>query len=77
MTDRDIKAHLENIYNVEASPDLISRVTSAAIDEVREWQSRPLEKPYAIACLDALGVKGKTGREKLPKERICGPGGQF
>ena len=48
MTDRDIKAHLEKIYNVEVSPDLISRVTNAVVDEVREWQNRPLEKSYAI-----------------------------
>ena len=55
MTERDIKAHLEQIYNVEVSPDLISRV----MDEVREWQSRPLEKSYAIVYLDALRVKGQ------------------
>jgi len=60
MTDRDIKAHLEKIYNVEVSPDLISRVTDAVIDEVREWQARPLEKSYAIVYLDAMRVKGKT-----------------
>ena len=60
MSDRDIKAHLEKIYNVEVSPDLISRVTNAVIDEVREWQNRPLEKSYAIVYLDALRVKGKT-----------------
>jgi transposase-like protein len=59
MTDRDIKAHLEKIYNVEVSPDLISRVTNAVLDEVREWQSRPLEKSYAIVYLDALKVKGR------------------
>ena len=37
MTDRDIKPHLEKIYNVEVSPDLISRVTNAVLEEVREW----------------------------------------
>jgi len=59
MTDRDIKAHLEKIYNVEVSPDLISRVTNAVLEEVKEWQNRPLEKSYAIVYLDALRVKGK------------------
>jgi putative transposase len=59
MTDRDIKAHLEKIYNVEVSPDLISRVTNAVLEEVKEWQNRPLEKSYAIVYLDALVVKGK------------------
>jgi transposase-like protein len=60
MTDRDIKSHLEKIYNVEVSPDLISRVTNAVLEDVREWQNRPLEKSYAIVYLDALRVKGKT-----------------
>ena len=59
MTDRDIKAHLEKIYNVEVSPDLISRVTNAVLEEVKEWQNRPLEKSYAILYLDALRIKGK------------------
>jgi transposase-like protein len=76
MTDRDIKAHLEKIYNVEVSPDLINRVTNAVLDEVREWQNRPLEKSYAIVYLDALRVKGKR-REKLPEERLYSSGGQF
>jgi transposase-like protein len=59
MTDRDIKSHLEEIYNVEVSPDLISRVTNAVLDEVREWQNRPLDKSYAIMYLDALRIKSK------------------
>jgi len=59
MTDRDIKKHLEKIYNVEVSPDLISRVTNAVLEEVREWQSRPLEKAYTIVYLDAIRVRGK------------------
>jgi transposase-like protein len=48
MTDRDIKTHLEKIYNVEVSSDLISRVTNAVLEEVREWQNRLLERSYAI-----------------------------
>ena len=59
MTDRKIKDHLEEIYNVEVSPDLISRVTNAVLEEVREWQNRPLEKSYAIVYLDALRVKSR------------------
>jgi transposase-like protein len=59
MTDRDIKAHLEKIYNVEVSPDLISRVTERVMDEVREWQRRPREKSSAIRYRDAIRVKAK------------------
>jgi len=59
MSDRNIKEHLEKIYNVEVSPDLISRVTNAVLEDVREWQNRPLEKSYPILYLDALRVKGR------------------
>ena len=59
MSDRDIKRHLEKIYNVDVSPDLISRVMNAVLEEVREWQNRPLEKSYAIVYLDALRIKGR------------------
>ena len=59
MTDRKIQDHLEEIYNVEVSPDLISRVTNAVLEEVREWQNRPLEKSYAIVYLDAIRVRAR------------------
>src|SRR5436309_3263697 len=48
MTTREIQEHLEEIYQVEISPSLISQVTDAVIDEVRAWQSRPLETLYPI-----------------------------
>lgn len=59
MTVRDIQAHLEEIYGVDVSPDLISTVTDAVIDEVRAWQTRPLDPLYPILYLDALVVKVK------------------
>jgi transposase-like protein len=63
MTNRDIKSHLEQVYNVEVSLELISRVTDAVMEDVREWQSRPLEQSYAIVCLDALRVNSlKDGK---------------
>jgi len=57
MTTREIQGHLEEIYGVEVSPDLISTVTDAVIDEVRAWQSRPLDDVYPIIYLDALQIK--------------------
>jgi putative transposase len=57
MTVREIQAHLQEIYNVEVSPDLISKVTDAVIDELRTWQSRPLEAVYLIVYIDALVTK--------------------
>lgn len=59
MTCREIKAHLQEIYGVEVSPDFISTVTGGVIDEVRAWQSRPLDAIYPILYLDALQVKVK------------------
>src|SRR5216684_1671169 len=56
MTTREIQGHLEEIYQVEVSPTLISNVTEAVIDEVRAWQARPLDAVYAIVYLDALGL---------------------
>jgi putative transposase len=57
MTTRDIQSHLEEIYGVEVSPTLISNVTEAVMEEVRAWQSRPLDPLYPIVYLDALMVK--------------------
>lgn len=57
MTVREIRGHLEEIYGVEVSPDLISRVTDAVVDELTAWQSRPLERVYLVAYLDALVIK--------------------
>ena len=60
MTTREIQGHLEEIYGVEVSPSLISNVTDAVLDEVRAWQSRPLDSVYPILYLDALRVKVKS-----------------
>ena len=57
MTTREIQAHLEEIYGLEVSPTLISNVTEAVQEEVREWQNRPLEPIYPIVYLDALFVR--------------------
>src|SRR3982751_1031808 len=57
MTTRDSQGHLEEIYGVEVSPTLISNVTEAVLEEVRAWQSRPLDPLYPIVYLDALMVK--------------------
>jgi putative transposase len=57
MTVRDIQGHLEDVYGVEVSPDLISKVTSAVMEDVAAWQNRPLDAVYPIVYLDALVVK--------------------
>jgi putative transposase len=57
MTVREIQGHLAELYGTEVSPDLISKVTDAILEEVREWQSRPLESIYPVVFFDALRVK--------------------
>src|SRR5246500_2922586 len=57
MTVREIQGHLAELYATDVSPDLISRVTDAALDEVREWQNRPRDPVYAVVFFDALRVK--------------------
>lgn len=59
LTTSEIQGHLQDIYGIEVSPELISTVTDGVLEEVRAWQTRPLEKLYAILYLDALVVKVK------------------
>lgn len=57
LTVREVQGHLRDLYGTDVSPDLISRVTDAVLDEVKEWQSRPLDPVYPVVFLDALRVK--------------------
>jgi putative transposase len=54
---REIPAFLRESYAVEVSPDLISAVTAAVVEEVTAWQTRPLEPVYPVVFFDALRVK--------------------
>ena len=57
LTTREIQGHLMDLYGVEVSPTLISNVTDAVLEEVRAWQSRPLDAVYPIVYLDAIHLK--------------------
>ena len=67
MTTREIQGHLHEIYGIEVSPSLISTVTDAVLEEVREWQNRPLDAVYPILYLDALHVKVKSNGRVVNK----------
>ena len=54
MTTRDISAHLQTVYGVEASAEMISRMTDRILPIAKEWQSRPLSSKYAIVFMDAI-----------------------
>jgi putative transposase len=57
LTVREIQGHLKDLYGTEVSPDLISRATDAVLEEVSEWQRRPLDGCYPIVFFDALRLK--------------------
>jgi putative transposase len=69
VSTRDIEAHLAEIYGVKVGRDLISRVTDAVTDDVREWQQRPLDDVYPVVFLDALVLK-----IRCPASRILAGG---
>ena len=57
MTVEEIRSHLGDIYGTEVSKDFISTVTDKVLDDVRAWQSRPIEDCYLVLWIDALVVK--------------------
>lgn len=67
MTTREIVAAFKELYHAEVSQTLISRVTDAVIDQVVEWQSRPLDPVYAIVYLDCIVVKIRQDRQVINK----------
>jgi transposase-like protein len=69
MSVRDIRSHLEELYGLEVSPDLISRVTDAVLDEVKEWRSRALDTVYPIVIFDALRVKIRDKDSRIVKNK--------
>ncbi len=59
MTTRDIEAHLRDVYGLQASRELISNVTDVVTDEIKLWQSRPIDEVYPIVYVDGLRLKVK------------------
>jgi transposase-like protein len=62
LTTGEIRAHLAEIYGVEVSRDLISRVTDKVSEELAAWQSRPLDRVYPVLLIDAIYVKIRDGQ---------------
>ena len=54
MSNRDIEDHLKNIYGIEVSATMISKITDKIIPEIKEWQTRQLEEVYPIVFMDAI-----------------------
>ena len=69
LSTRDIRAHLEEVYGLKVSADLVSRVTDAVLAEVSDWQNRALEPMYPIVFLDALRVKIRDAESRQVKNK--------
>jgi len=62
MTTGDIVNHLGDIYGTEVSRDLVSRVTDGVLDQMLEWQNRPLDAVYPVLLIDAIVLKIRDGQ---------------
>lgn len=69
MTVRDIQQHLARVYGTELSHDTISRITDEVLEEVRAWQTRPLDPVYPVIFIDALVVKVREGN--VVRNKAC------
>lgn len=74
MSVRDIREHIAEIYGVQVSAEMVSKVTDAVVDELHAWQHRPLEALYCIVYVDALVVKirGKGGVSNMAVHLVVG-----
>lgn len=67
MSTRDIEDHLREIYGIDASASLISRITDKIIPQMTEWQSRQLDAVYAVVFLDGIVFKVKKDAKVINK----------
>src|SRR5690606_37852037 len=67
LTTRDIEDALKELYGVSVSHEIIAQVTDAVLDEVRAWQSRPLDAIYPIVWLDGIVMKVRHGKQVINK----------
>lgn len=74
LSTRDIRRELKRMYHVDVSPALVSKVTDGIIDELNDWQTRPLDAVYPIMYIDALVVKVRTGGTVINRAAYLGIG---
>jgi len=67
MSTRDIEDHLRDIYGIDISPALVSRITDKILPQMTEWQSRQLDAVYAVAFLDGIVFKVKKDAKVINK----------
>ena len=67
MSQRDIAEQIKNLYDVEISPELVSKISEKIMPEVSEWQNRPLEEVYPFVFMDAIHYKVKEDHRYITK----------
>ena len=67
MSNRDIEDHLKNLYGIEVSPTMISKITDKILPEIKEWQTRQLEEVYPIVFMDAIHYSVRQDRIVIKK----------
>ena len=67
MSQRDIAEQVQELYGVEISPELVTKITEKIMPEVTAWQNRPLEKVYPFIFMDAIRYKVKRERPITPR----------
>jgi putative transposase len=67
MSQRDISEQIKGLYDVEISPELVSKISEKIMPEVTAWQNRPLEKVYPFVFLDAIHYKVKENHQYITK----------
>lgn len=67
MTTREITATIKEMYDVDISPTLVSHITESVIEDVRQWQNRPLDSIYPIVFMDGIVVKIRDGQRIVNK----------
>ena len=67
MTTRDINDTFKEIYDVDVSPTLISKITDGVMDEVISWQNRPLDSVYPVLFLDCIVIKVRENKRVINK----------
>jgi transposase-like protein len=67
MSNRDIQAHMEEMYGIDVSRDMVSKITDKIIPIIREWQTRPLEEIYPVIFMDAMHFNVKKDGQVVKK----------
>lgn len=67
MSQRDISEQIKNLYDVEISPELVSKISEKIMPDVTAWQNRPLEAVYPFVLMDAIHYKVKENHQYITK----------